>query len=359
MSIKLNLSAILLIAFGSIGICDASEPGKNIEATPQKVTLSAKQRGDLARSIVRKWAPAVQNQGGSVNEWALKIGRFVGTADAINVQQAAAMPTYQSMMGVLQGQPAASESIQKAVASGGQITAALLGSTIADTTYTPLPNGRCRIADSRVINSMTSPSVVRGIDVEDTTSYTSQGGSGSTAGDGAVNCGIPSFATSFAISVTVLPPPGQEGIFKVFQNGSSYTTGNTVFFTNGTSGTTSDLIVRSCQSCALELSIFSNAQTHYVLDVIGYFMPPEATALQCLETAEDITPAPGVAAGDTDNRFAPACPAGYTQTATNCKATSFLMPIVYSAGGTCSARNNSSGVQYLKASRTCCRVPGR
>jgi hypothetical protein len=154
----------------------------------------------------------------------------------------------------------------------------------------------------------------------------------------------------------VLPPPGQEGIFKVFQNGTSYTTGNTVFFTNGTSGTASDLIVRSCQSCALELSIFSNAQTHYVLDVIGYFMPPEATALQCVETADTIN---SVAAGATSNAVAPACAAGYTQTSTNCESSTWQMPFVFFQSGTCSAQNNSSGTASLRASRTCCRVPGR
>jgi len=36
-----------------------------------------------------------------------------------------------------------------------------------------------------------------------------------------------------------------------------------------------------------------------------------------------------------------------------------LMPIVFSKDGTCSARNNDSINQFLSASRTCCRVPGR
>jgi hypothetical protein len=35
------------------------------------------------------------------------------------------------------------------------------------------------------------------------------------------------------------------------------------------------------------------------------------------------------------------------------------MPIVYFQSGTCSARNGDTINQTLRASRTCCRVPGR
>ena len=81
-----------------------------------------------------------------------------------------------------------------------------------------------------------------------------------------------------------------------------------------------------------------------------------ATAIQCVETANTVV---NVVAGGTANASAPACAAGYTQTATNCETTSWLMPIVYFQSGTCSARNNDTVSQTLRASRTCCRVPGR
>lgn len=77
-------------------------------------------------------------------------------------------------------------------------------------------------------------------------------------------------------------------------------------------------------------------------------------ALQCQNTA---LATQSVAAGGTSNAVAPACAAGYTQTATNCEGSSWLMPIVFASGGTCSARNNDTVAATLRASRTCCRVP--
>lgn len=77
-------------------------------------------------------------------------------------------------------------------------------------------------------------------------------------------------------------------------------------------------------------------------------------ALQCVDSGETID---NVNAGATRNTVAPACPAGYTQTGTNCESSTWQMPFVYFSNGTCSAQNNSSGTAQLRASRTCCRVP--
>ncbi|TAG82003.1 MAG: hypothetical protein EAZ24_04005 [Burkholderiales bacterium] len=108
---------------------------------------------------------------------------------------------------------------------------------------------------------------------------------------------------------------------------------------------------------SFDFTIYSVAQSHYTVDIVGYLAPPVATALQCLETAN--TDLSLVANGGTGNAVAPACPVGYIQTATNCETTSWLMPIVYFQSGTCSARNGDSTAQTLRSSRTCCRIPGR
>jgi hypothetical protein len=116
-------------------------------------------------------------------------------------------------------------------------------------------------------------------------------------------------------------------------------------------------IVKLEQSAATdELSIYTYSETHFVADIVGYFINPTPTALQCTDTA--LTEV-AVAIGGVVNATAPACAAGYTQTATNCEASSFDMPLVYHHNGTCSAKNNSGSAQELRAGRTCCRVPGR
>lgn len=332
--------------------------GSDGGAQTTTVSLTAKQRGNIARTLVNMWAADVRAQGRDVDAWALRLGRFVGTADTANLRQALDMPTYAAMMGALEGRSRGIGSVQKLTTRTAASGEKSLGNTIADTTYTPLPNGRCRIADSRVIASPLPGGVSRAIDSEDIVSYASQGGNGTFAnGDGSTNCGIPSFATAVAVSVTVLSTGG-EGIFKIYENGKAYQTGSTVYYT-GVVSAANDMIVTSCQACAIELAIYSSSSVHYVIDVVGYFIPPQATALQCVESAEATTPAPGVLPGGTRNETAPSCPAGYTQTATNCETTSWLMPIVYFKAGTCSARNNDVSNQFISASRTCCRVPGR
>ncbi len=325
-------------------------------AQPVQASLTTKQRGNIARTLVQKWAQDVREQGDDVHQWALKMGRFVGTANAANVRQALDMPTYTTMMGVLQGQPLTSDSVQKALAQEADTGTRTLGSTIRDTTYTPLPNGRCRIADSRVIASPLPGGVTRGIDSEDTASYAGQGGNGTFAsGDGSTNCGIPSFATAVAVSVTVLSN-GSEGFFKIFENGKPFQTGSTIYYTSTVSAA-NDMIVTSCQACAIELSVYSSSSAHYVIDIVGYFIRNEATALECVKNAG--TPVSIAAGGGTDNAFSPACPAGYSQLSTECETNSWLMPIVFSNDGTCSARNGDSVSRNLTAYRTCCRIPGR
>lgn len=347
---------MLLVApmCGSAHAADRGAPGISI-TPPAQAGLTSSQRATIARALVHKWGGEVREQGGDVYDWGVKLGRFVGTADADNVLQATNMPTYTTMMGVLQGQPLQSKSVQSALLQEANIGTKSLGSTIADTTYTPLPNGRCRIADSRAIASPLPGGVARAIDTEDISSYASYGGNGTYAnGDGSTNCGIASFATAVAVAVTVLSR-GTDGVFKIYQNGKPYQTGSTIYYTPSLSAA-NDMIVTSCQTCAEELAIYSSSSVDYVIDVVGYFMPPQATALQCVDTADTVA---SVAAGATSNATAPACSAGYTQTATNCESSTWQMPFVFFSGGVCSAQNNSSSAASLRASRTCCRVPGR
>jgi hypothetical protein len=85
---------------------------------------------------------------------------------------------------------------------------------------------------------------------------------------------------------------------------------------------------------------------------VGYYRNPGAPTLECVSSGDTVDSVP---AGSTRNTVAPACPATYTQTATNCESSTWQMPFVYFADGTCSAQNNSSGTAQLRASRTCCR----
>lgn len=232
---------------------------------------------------------------------------------------------------------------------------ALLGDQLADTVFTPLPNGKCQVAVSAAIGSPTVAGVIRDIDTEDTPSYAFQGGTGSSAGDGSINCGIPSFVTAVLVNVRAMST-GPAGDFRIFEGGTDYRSGSVISVPAG--GTvTADTIVKSCQSCSYELQIRTTTPMNYVINVVGYFMRPQATALDCTEMASAVTTV--AANGGIANVFAPACPAGYTETGTNCNGTSWYTSFPYFAHGTCSARNNGATSTDVTAYRTCCRVPGR
>jgi hypothetical protein len=375
---KILITALLAVGcFTSLSFAATQEPPgviKAVQATA-KTKLTPAERGDLAHEIVKKWGNYIQiEKKMSIDDWTDRMLLSFVNADANNLQNAAKAQSFDAMMGSLMGQRITPENVDRmmtaplprakpsrgAVVKAASIGTKSLGSPLADLVYTPLPNGRCRIADSRALlsgaGSPLAAATQRNLVVWGISSYGSQGGNGTFAsGDGSTNCGIPDNPVSVAVSVTVLPQNSNGGVFKVFQQGLVFQTGNTVFYTNG-GGASGDLIVRSCIGCSTEISVYSSEQVHYVVDVIGYYMPPVATALQCEETANENL---DIAASGTGNAVAPACATGYTQTATNCETTSWLMPIVFFQSGTCSARNNDTATRTLRASRTCCRVPGR
>jgi hypothetical protein len=126
-----------------------------------------------------------------------------------------------------------------------------------------------------------------------------------------------------------------------------------------TAPVTASAIVAIAQDneATLQLQLFNTTgSAHVSIDVFGAFVITPATALQCLDTADTVVVVP---AGSTSNSNAPVCTAGYTQTSTSCESSSWDMPMVFQSGGTCSARNNGAASANLRASRTCCRTPGR
>lgn len=228
---------------------------------------------------------------------------------------------------------------------------AFIGSADADLVYTPVTP--CRIFDTRVSQGGTGPIPAAGTKnffIWGQSSYAGQGGAAS-------NCGITAGSNTAAVAVNfTVVSPATPGFITAFPFGTTRPTAATVNFNAGdVRGNFS--IAKNSQGGASDLSIFSTSNVEVVGDVVGYYSKPVATALECVETAN--TNLVIAASGGTGNAVAPACAAGYTATSTNCESTSWLMPIVFFQSGTCSARNGDTVSQTLRASRTCCRIPGR
>ena len=226
---------------------------------------------------------------------------------------------------------------------------AKFGDLTRDLVYTPVTP--CRIADTRnvaagaIAANSTRQFVAFGI-----SNFTAQGGSGT-------NCGINPLQATAVMIVATAVTPSAAGFATFYSYGTTQPIATSMQFAAGAIVVNTLAVQAPNPLSSFDMTVYTSAQSHFVIDIVGYFAPPLATALQCVETAN--TTNPNIPAGGTGNVVAPACPTGYTQTATNCESSDFLVPFVFFKAGTCSARNNSASPQEIRASRTCCRVPGR
>lgn len=238
-----------------------------------------------------------------------------------------------------------------AARSGAQATTepAKFGDLNQDLVYTPV--SPCRILDTRsTAAGAISANATRSFVAINASSFASQGGS-------ATNCGTLGLNATSVMVVATAVTPSAAGFATFYPFGTSQPNATSLQFAAGAIVVNTLAVQIPNPLSSFDFTVYTSAQSHFVVDIVGYFAPPLATALQCQDTAN--TTVAGIVPGGTANAIAPACAAGYTQTATNCETTGWLMPIVFMRAGTCSARNNDSTPQDLRASRTCCRVPGR
>lgn len=323
-------------------------------STPPQPILSASQRAAIARDLVAKWQSAANSRpGGGGARWARILTEVIMSADGQNVLTATTARSIDEVHLALTGGDIAAPPRPATHAIGnGNVVPQTLGHFNNDLVYTPLPNGRCRIADSRVINS---PLVgTDSLFVAGASYYDGQGGSGTYAnGNGSINCGIPLLTSAYAMSVTLLSSAG-AGIFKVFKNGLPYQTGNSITISPGLFSGSADLNVTNCQGCSFEIGIQSSVSVHYVIDIIGYFNPPKRTALSCYRTSVVTS---GLGSGSAGNFFAPACGANYTRVSIECSAS--VGPVqLYHWNGECHGINFSGATANISRASVCCSIPG-
>lgn len=351
------LASFALLTFASTPAANAAQPGAVARQATTKIAPVAStnaERTKLTRALTNKWGLYVQQAYGVQSSvWAKRMAPQLAIADITNLRNAMTRTTFEGAMAEVGG-AGTKLSDERAIsvlaaADGRGPTPKALGALNNDLVYTPV--APCRIMDTR---SMAAGAIAanstRNFVAFGVSSFASQGGS-------ATNCGVnPLAATAVAINLTAVAPAG-AGYATAFPYGSAQPVAASVNYAAGAIVNNALIVQTPNPISSFDFTVYTYAQSHYVADIVGYFAPPVATALQCVETAN--TDLAIAANGGTGNAIAPACAVGYTQTATNCETTSWLMPIVFFQSGTCSARNGDTTSQTLRASRTCCRVPGR
>jgi hypothetical protein len=355
-------TALLMTAHAASAQTHGKEAPLNAEAlrvAPSAGEIaSPKERGELTRRFVAKWGAYVQRiYGVPVRTWAGRMAPTFAKADGENFRQALRRDTFEGAMAELSGQGerlSDRQVIDKlASANGGE---KVLGALDADLVYTPITP--CRIADTRVTGGgPLTAGGTRSFFSVNSASYTVQGGS-------ATNCGLLGVvASAVAINITAVTPSA-AGYATVYPFGAPQPLAASVNYTAGAivNNTVVTRIPNPLQSS--DFTVFSFAQAHYVIDIVGYFAPPQATLLDCVNTSVQTFT---IAANTMDFFNNPTCPTGYRPQTPYCwtaaggvvsQGSGFNANVV---GNTtfCAWQNTTAASQTVFGGNVCCRVPGR
>jgi hypothetical protein len=357
--------SIVFVAFSigafaqSLGSQGARQSHVAVAPVASGVNASPKERGELARKFVSKWGMYVQRvYGVRVNTWAQRMVPNFVSVDAANFRSALKRETFEGAMAELSGsgyrlsddkvitQLALTE--RETVSSESRVTIKSLGALSNDLVYTPIQP--CRIIDTRNTGAgVIAANSTRSFIAINSSNFTSQGGSATNCGTSGLN------ATAVAINLTAVAPAG-AGYATVYPFGTTQPLAASVNYATGAIVNSALIAQIPNPLASFDFTVYTFAQSHYVADIVGYFAPPVATALQCEQTG---TTTVTVFTNTNVTASAPACPSGYTRTSTNCLSSNRLMPLFAHGDGFCIAYNDTLTDNQLSASAICCRVPGR
>ena len=360
------LGAAVALALLSTAYAAPPDPRRVAGAT-FAAPLSPKERGELARQFVRNWGGYVQTvHGVPAARWAERMVPTFVAADPSNFRNALQRKTFEGAMATLTGTGhrvddtrVINQLAREALAGSAKEPGKALGSTTGDLVFTAVTP--CRIADTRVAGGTIPANSSRaflGVAVSAGTNFTSQGGSATDCGVAAVG------ASAIAINVTAVTPSG-AGFATVYKSGETRPLAASINYTAGAIVNNTVVVGIPNPLAITDFIIYTFAQSHYVVDIVGYYSPPQVTQLQCIDTA---IVSNTVAANASTFFNNPACPAGYDTAVTPyCFSNSAA---VYSKGSGynsntpglatfCAWTNTSASPQQVFGGSVCCRVPGR
>jgi hypothetical protein len=374
MSISHHRSVAMFIALAACaGSAAAASPSPAAEFRSEASTLSPKARGQLTRQFVLKWGDYVQRvYEVPVAVWAQRMVSTFGAADPSNFRNALKRDTFEGAVAELTGTghrlkddavieryARASLSASRAEKGAAAIGAKALGSTTGDLVFTAVTP--CRIVDTRVAGGAINANGERGflgVSSSAGVGFESQGGSSTDCGVAAIG------ASAIAINVTAVTP-ATAGFATVFRSGDTRPLAASVNYVAGDIVNNSVIVGIPNPLTSNDFRIYTFAQSHYVVDIVGYFSPPRITQLQCSNTAVSTFNIPAGTSTFFDN---PACPAGYDVAVTPYCFTNATG--VYSRGSGyngnasgqstfCAWQNTTGSAQQVLGGAVCCRIPGR
>jgi hypothetical protein len=269
------------------------------------------------------------------------------------------------------GAPSGFAATRDAIMAAQKIALKALGDPGSDLVYRPITP--CRYIDTRVTGVPVGSSPYS-VDLGVTgATYGGSGGCNPVVASGVANAD--DFA-AISMNVAIVTPQFAPGFIGARPAGSSQVTALVNWFQTGANVQASNAAVVTTKQGAGDEIEFFGTPTHLVVDVMGVFTRPDATALDCQ------SPSPGQAglgtanvppgSAFTDLFQAPACAAGYAAVALGCEygpvapaglaLTSVGVPDPATGFVACSWFNGSASTldkSNFHIHTRCCRVPGR
>jgi hypothetical protein len=325
--------------------------------------LTPAERGAMARAYVQKWGGYVQRvYRVPVRVWAERMVPTFVHADADNFRDALRRTTYESASAMLNGTGSRLSDAQvidtmarDRLVPGAvrpEALAKALGSPAVDLVYTPLIP--CRILDTRIVGGP-----IAGGSTRDFNAVVGSGGNFGSQGGSATDCGVVAAGQAAVVINLTAVTPAVAGFATAYPFGTTRPLASSVNYTAGAIVNNSIVVKLPTPLTTRDFTVYTFASADYVADIVGYYAPPVATALQCQSVDGALRT---MTAGEYALLSTVNCPSGYTAVSTSITASQDVVmadSYISSSSVQIFAKNVSSLSQQAIPKALCCRVPGR
>lgn len=299
-------------------------------------------REELVSDILRQWSDHAGDRDRTASQaWEARMRPRLEQTDIANLERAASEPQFEGMTAALQGAISDPRIPMK------------IGSPANDLVFTPLTP--CRIVDTRIAGGPLAHNGSRSFIAYSPTGFTAQGGDGT-------DCGLPADVAAIAVKIAAVRPI-YDGYFTAYASNVARPLASSLNYFAGVDTSNGEMISLCRPACASQFTVYTFAQSDAVIDVVGYFTEPLASALDCTVAQQtgnlDLL-------GGLQTRSV-SCPAGYSATGGGCGGplgigVSNSQPLVTSGqptGWSCDLVGSLLSIISYQVNATCCRTAGR
>lgn len=337
-------STLVVVAVGTVA------PVAHAQSFERTDGAELTERQSTARVIqferfAQRWAAELDTRAANrVGEsWRTRLSKIFLAADAVNVDTALRSESLDGAITALRGLAAR----QPADWLASDAVAGRLGDVGADMVYTPITP--CRIVDTRLTVGPVAAGAVR-VFLATSTGYGSQGGN-------VAGCGLSAEVPGAVVLNVTAVNPAAGGFATVYASNATRPSTASLNYTAGSVVNNTVITKVPDPLFTSDFAIYSLAEAHFVVDLVGFFDTPQASPFECVNTPNEVYPLANGSAGAANP--ATACPANFAYVSANCTSSSPLAPLYLHTNDTCGMTNQSGATQNLIVSRRCCRVPGR